>query len=86
MAEQGSRGVVTMVCITCGSELFFENAPVPPSLKCAKCSGSVFREFATPTEPDEATESLLEETNRMISYGDASPNTTRDELRELDQQ
>ena len=86
MAEQGPRGITTMVCITCGNELFFENAPVPPSLDCSKCGGSVFREFNTPTEPDEASLSQLEEQARSMSYGDPSPGTTQEELRELDRQ
>lgn len=77
------RGVFTMVCITCGAEQFFENEPPPAQIKCVKCTGTVFRSFATPTEPDEATIAQLEESARSISYGDLSPGTTPGELREL---
>ncbi|GAC1657640.1 MAG: hypothetical protein NVS4B3_24400 [Gemmatimonadaceae bacterium] len=73
-----------MVCITCGREQFFETA-VPSSLHCSTCGGSVFRQFATPTEPDEATISQLEAEARSIQYGDSSPQTTADEARDLEQ-
>jgi DNA-directed RNA polymerase subunit RPC12/RpoP len=71
-----------MVCITCGAEQFFDTA-VPSSITCEKCGSTVFRQFATPTEPDEATISQLEEQARSISYGDSSPETSPDEVREL---
>ena len=81
-ANEGPRGIVTMVCLTCGNERFFDDA-VPSSLKCDKCGGTVFRTFATPTEPDEATIASLEEQARSLSYGDPSPDTAAD-VRDLD--
>lgn len=81
-SNSGPRGLVTMVCITCGAEQFFDTA-VPSSITCQKCGSTVFRQFATPTEPDEATISQLEEQARSISYGDSSPQTSPDEVREL---
>ena len=72
-----------MVCITCGNEKFFDTQ-LPSSIKCDKCGNTVFRQFATPTEPDEATISQLEEQARSIAYGDSSPQTSPDELRDLD--
>ncbi len=80
--NSGPKGLVTMVCITCGAEQFFDTA-VPSSITCEKCGSTVFRLFATPTEPDEATISQLEEQARSISYGDSSPQTSPDEVREL---
>ena len=80
---RGPRGLVTMVCLTCGAEKFFDKS-VPSSLKCDKCGSTVFRQFATPTEPDEATIAQLEEQARSMSYGDPSPGTTPDEVRDLD--
>jgi hypothetical protein len=44
----------------------------------------VFRTFATPTEPDDASIAQLEEQARSISYGDSSPDTTASDLRDLD--
>ena len=82
MDSRGPRGLVTMVCITCGAEQFFDQS-VPSSIKCPRCGSTVFRQFATPTEPDEATISQLEEQARSIEYGHASPQTSPDEVRDL---
>jgi hypothetical protein len=49
-----------------------------------KCGGTVFRNFATPTEPDDASIAQLEEQARSIAYGDSSPDTTASDLRDLD--
>ena len=75
--------ITTMVCITCGNEKFFE-AAVPDTLSCDTCGSGVFRQFTTPTEPDEATIAQLEEQARSIQYGDSSPQTSPDEIRDLD--
>lgn len=84
MAEaQGPRGLVTLVCLTCGKENFYDKE-VPSQARCPQCSGTVFRTFATPTVPDDATIAQLEEQARSFSYGDPSPETTRDDVRDLD--
>ncbi len=84
MADRsGPHGIVTLVCLTCGQEQFYERA-VPDAPKCDKCGGTVFREFATPTEPDEASIAQLEEQSRSMAYGDSSPDTTLDDVRDLD--
>jgi hypothetical protein len=80
---ENTRGVVTMVCLTYGSEKFFSDK-MPGALKCERCGGTVFREFDTPTEADEATLSQLEEQARSIQWGDSSPQTTADDVRDLD--
>src|SRR4051812_17970254 len=81
--EAGPRGLVTLVCLTCGNEKFYDQA-VPDAVRCEKCGGTVFRHFATPTEPDEASIAQLEEQARSISYGDSSPDTAPGDLRDLD--
>jgi hypothetical protein len=83
MKSSGPAGIITLVCITCGNERFFDQA-VPASLKCEKCQGTVFRQFATPTRPDEATIATLEEQARSIALDDDSPDTTADDVRDLD--
>ena len=84
MADQtGPRGIVTLVCLTCGNEKFYDDV-VPRSVRCERCSGTVFRTFATPTEPDEASIAQLEEQARSIAYGDSSPDTSPGDLRDLD--
>lgn len=81
--SNGPSFVTTMVCVTCGAEQFFDGA-VPASLTCPKCRSTVFREFSTPVSPDEATLAQLEEQARSMAYGDSSPATTLDDVRELD--
>ncbi|HEY4217362.1 MAG TPA: hypothetical protein VGM67_09495 [Gemmatimonadaceae bacterium] len=81
--DRGPTGLVTLVCLTCGNEKFYDTA-VPNAVKCDKCGGTVFRTFATPTEPDDATVATLEEQARSISYGDSSPDTSAGDVRDLD--
>ena len=81
--DEGPCGIVTMVCITCGADQSFDRA-VPGALTCGKCGGTVFREFDTPTRPDEATLDQLDSQARSRSYGDPSPGTSPDEIAELD--
>ena len=81
--SRGPRGLVTMICLTCGNEKSFSDR-VPAALTCNRCGNTVWRQFATPTEPDEATIDQLEMQARPMDYGDPSPGTTREELGELD--
>lgn len=81
-AKKGEQSVTTMICLTCGNEKYFDDA-VPSSITCDKCGSHVFREFDTPTEPDEATLASLEEQARSMSYGDPSPDTTPTDVRDL---
>jgi DNA-directed RNA polymerase subunit RPC12/RpoP len=83
MASPTIDSVTTMVCVTCGAEQFFDDVP-PAALKCTRCSSSVFRTFQTPTRRDEATIAQLEEQARSVQYGDASPQTAPEEVRDLD--
>ena len=85
MADQsGPRGLLTLVCLTCGNEKFYDQSVPKAVVTCERCGGTVFRNFATPTEPDEATIAQLEDQARSISYGDASPDTTTGDVRDLD--
>ena len=81
-SDRGPRGIVTMVCITCGNENHYDKQ-VPAAIKCDKCGNTVWRQFATPTAPDEATIAQLEEQTRSTGYGDPSPDTSIEELRDL---
>jgi len=83
MKQSGPVGLITLVCLTCGNEHYYDSA-VPSSVHCEKCGGTVFRQFATPTEPDEASIAQLEAQARSIALDDVSPDTTRDDLRDLD--
>ena len=83
MATDGPRGIVTLVCLTCGKEKFF-TTEVPAAVSCEQCGSTVFRTFATPTEPDEAAIDALEAQARSMAYGDSSPDTTPTDVRDLD--
>lgn len=78
----GPHGLVTLVCLTCGKESFHDES-VPSSVTCPQCAGTVFRTFATPTEPDDATTAQLEEQARSMYFGDPSPGT-RGDVQDLD--
>jgi DNA-directed RNA polymerase subunit RPC12/RpoP len=83
MKRTGPVGIVTLVCLTCGNEHFYDQS-VPSSVKCEHCGGTVFRQFATPTEPDEASIAQLEEQTRSMALDDESPDTAPDDVRDLD--
>lgn len=80
--KQGPDGVLTLVCLMCGNNKTFDSTP-PQTVTCERCGGTVFRNFFTPTEPDEATISQLEETARSIALDEESPDTSPDEVRDL---
>ena len=80
---ENTKGLATMVCVTCGAEQFFDKQ-VPAALTCNKCGATVFRQFMTPTSADDATIAQLEEQARSIQYGDPSPQTSIEEVRDLD--
>lgn len=84
MANKREPGyVTTMVCVTCGAEQFFDDV-VPMALTCPNCQSTVFRQFTTPVERDEAAIAGMEEQARSMSYGDASPSTSPDDVRDLE--
>ena len=83
MGTKGPKGVVTLICLTCGKEKYFTQG-VPAAAICDQCRGTVFRTFSTPTEPDDAAIDALEAQARSMAYGDSSPDTTRDDVRDLD--
>ena len=83
MSDEGLKEVMTLVCLTCGKEQYFTQE-VPASVTCTQCGGTVFRSFAAPTHPDEAAIDALESQARSMAYGDSSPDTTRDDVRDLD--
>jgi DNA-directed RNA polymerase subunit RPC12/RpoP len=83
MAKEGMKGVTTLVCLTCGKEKFYTQE-VPAAVTCEQCGSTVFRTFMTPTEPDEAVIDGLEAQARSMAYGDSSPETTRDDVRDLE--
>jgi hypothetical protein len=80
--DKGPEGLLTLVCLTCGNQKFFADQ-LPDRVTCETCGGIAFRNFFTPTEPDEATLAHLEDSARSIALGDESSNISPDELKDL---
>ena len=84
MAMDGPRGIVTLVRLTCGKEKFF--TPGSPGCREARA----VRQHGLPDvrhtdlSPVEAAIDALEAQARSMAYGKSSPDTTRDDVRDLD--
>ena len=81
--DDGPRGLLTLVCLTCGNEKFYDKA-VPNAVTCEKCGGTVFRTLPPRPSPTTPRSPALEEQARSISYGDSSPDTSPGDVRDLD--
>ncbi|HET7565322.1 MAG TPA: hypothetical protein VFJ96_10030 [Gemmatimonadaceae bacterium] len=81
--EKDTQGVLTLVCEECGNEMYFSEKPPPPHLVCSRCGGTVFRQFFTPTDPDQAMLSYLDETARSVALDEESPDITSSDLHDL---
>jgi hypothetical protein len=80
--RNGPRGFLTLICLTCGNRKDYDDTP-PTRVTCEKCGNTVFRNFFSPLEPDEATIEQLEESARSIALDDVSPETAPEDIREL---
>lgn len=78
----GPHGFLTLICISCGNRKDYDEQP-PARVKCEKCGNTVFRNFFSPVEADEATIDQLESSRRSIALDDVSPETAPEDIREL---
>ena len=69
--EPPAQGVLTLVCVTCGNEYYFADSTPPEGMSCEKCQGTVFRDFFSPIEYDEAAEDFEDTTARDLDPDDA---------------
>lgn len=69
--EEPSEGVLTLVCLTCGTEYHFSDARPPAGMSCEKCGSTVFRDFFSPQENDEAARDFTDSTDRDLDADDA---------------
>lgn len=74
--------LLTMVCVKCGKEYFFENQDPPEGLTCEKCGGTVFRSFDT-VSGDEAAEDFAETTERDLGTDDSGTETMPGDVLDL---
>jgi hypothetical protein len=70
-------GVLTRVCLTCGQEYYLTGGDTGAGMICEKCGSTVFREFFSHTENDEAATDFADSTDRDLDpddpEGDALP-------------
>jgi DNA-directed RNA polymerase subunit RPC12/RpoP len=78
------EGVLTLVCFTCGREYYFDQAPPPPDLSCEKCGSTVFRDFFSPAEDDEAARDFVDSTARDLDPDDAEGDVLPGDVMDLD--
>jgi len=81
-ASSPAEGVLTLVCLQCGKEVFFSDDAPPEGMSCEKCGGSVFREFFT-AEGDEAADDFRDVTERDLDTDDPEGDTLPGDLIDL---
>jgi hypothetical protein len=79
-----AEGVLTLVCFTCGQEYYFDRTPPPPDISCEKCGNSVFRDFFSPAEGDEAARDFIDSTARDLDPDDAEGDVLPGDVMDLD--
>lgn len=78
-----AEGVLTLVCLKCGTEYYFDDADPPEGLTCEKCGGTVFRDFFTAERNDEASRDFDETTERDLDPDDAEGDANESDLMDL---
>ncbi len=80
-SAMGEAGILTLVCLRCGTEYYFEDEP-PESLSCDKCGNQVFRSFDS-NPGDEAAQDFVDATARDLNLDDAEGDTLPGDIIEL---
>jgi predicted nucleic acid-binding Zn-ribbon protein len=81
--ESDDGGVLTLVCLTCGKEYFYQSDPPPAHPVCEKCGNKVFRSFDSP-EADEVNQDFRDTTERDLSTDQPAADTRPGDLMDLD--
>ena len=76
--------VLTKVCLTCGQEYYLTPESAGGTLVCEKCGSTVFRDFFTPTQPDEAARDFAETTDRDLRPDDPEGDTLPGDVIDLE--
>lgn len=76
-------GVLTMVCLKCGNEYYFESDSPEGDLTCEKCGNEVFRSYFSPSEDDEAARDFEDSTARDLHPDDAEGDTLPGDVLDL---
>lgn len=76
-AELGAgegEGVLTLVCLKCGTEYYYSEGGPPSEVTCDKCGNTVFRSFYS-ADGDEVAEDFEDSTSRDMHPDDAEGDT-----------
>lgn len=76
------EGIVTLVCLKCGTEYYFADDEPPQGMTCEKCGNTVFRSFNS-AESSEAAEDFEETTGRDLDPDDAEGDTLPGDVLDL---
>jgi predicted nucleic-acid-binding Zn-ribbon protein len=82
--SEGSDGVLTLICLKCGNEYYASDDGPPADLTCEKCGSTVFREFFSATEGDEASDDFRESTERDLDSDDPEGDTLPGDIIDLE--
>jgi hypothetical protein len=83
-ADSGAGDVLTRVCLTCGQEYYLTGGEAGGKMVCEKCGSTVFREFLTRGEDDEAARDFADTTGRDLDPDDAEGDTLPGDVIDLD--
>lgn len=82
-ADEDEGGVLTLICLKCGNEYYFEGSSPRGEAKCEKCGSEVFRSFYSPPEGDEAANDFADSTARDLDPDDAEGDTLPGDVMDL---
>ena len=81
--DGAAEGVLTLVCLKCGQEYYFEDSDPPEKMSCEKCGNGVFREFFSPTDGNDAAQDFEDTTGRDLDPDDAEGDTLPGDVLDL---
>ena len=85
MSENSGEGVLTRVCLTCGQEYYLTGGEkTGGKMTCEKCGSTVFREFFSHTDGDEAATDFADTTDRDLDPDDAEGDALPGDVIDLD--
>ncbi len=79
----GSDGFLTLVCLKCGNEYYFDDGNQPEFLECDRCDNTVFRGYYTHETEDEAAREFEDSTGRDLSTDGAEGETMPGDVLDL---
>ena len=82
--REPQQEILTLVCVTCGKEYYFEDEQPPTDLKCEKCGNGVFRAFDT-SVGDEVVDDFRDSTERDLDPDDPEGDVLPGDVMDLNQ-